>query len=84
MWVFRLLYGVGSILKCFRAHDFKSKTVFLIDPNGPEQFTGFPRGSGGPFFAGVPGSDAISRGRYDTYGRCTRCCLRDDGKGFDY
>jgi hypothetical protein len=84
MWLINLLYGAGSILKCFGTHDFKSKTVFLIDPNGPERFTGFPPGSGGEAFAGVPGNDFVNRGRYDTYGCCSRCGLRSDGKGFDY
>lgn len=77
-----LLYGLYS-LGCFGSHDFKSKTIFRIDPNGPDRFTGFPPGSGGPAFAGVPGSDMMNRGYYETYGRCRRCTLRDDGKGFD-
>lgn len=68
MWLVDVLYKIGSLLKCSGKHDFKPKMVFVLDPAGPEYTE---------FFGG-------QHGRTETFGRCSRCTLRDDGKGFDY
>jgi hypothetical protein len=76
-----LISWTHSLFSCAGTHDLRTKTVFNIDPNGPDLFTGFPRGSGGPAFGGIPGSEAVNRGRYDTFESCRRCGLRPrDGK----
>jgi hypothetical protein len=74
-----LISWAHSLFSCAGIHDLRTKTVFSIDPNGPESFTGFPPGSGGPVFGGP--DDAINRGRYETFESCRRCGLRPaDGK----
>lgn len=65
-----------SLFSCAGTHDFRTKTVFHIDPNGQERFTGFP--PGGPPTGLSPDGD---RGRYETFEYCRRCGLRPaDGK----
>ena len=74
-----MLSWAHSLFSCAGTHDLRTKTVFSVDPNGPDRFTGFPPGSGGPAF-GKP-DDPINCGRYETFESCRRCGLRPiDGK----
>lgn len=74
--LWRLISRVHSLLSCRGTHELRTKTVFNIDPNGPEIFTGFP--PGGPPAGLSPAGD---RGRYQTFEYCRRCGLRPvDGK----
>lgn len=68
MWFFHLLTGLRSLAICRGTHDYVSMKAFVIDPEGREWSPAF-----GGFY-----------GRTTTYGRCSRCSRRDDGKGFDH
>lgn len=72
-----------SLFSCLGIHDLKTKTVFRIQPNGPETFTGLPQGSGGPAFGGIAGSEVMNRGRYETFDCCRRCGFRPSDGGYE-
>lgn len=82
MFLYNLIAGTYSFFRCFGSHDFKERTVFLIDPNGPEKFTGLPKGSEMQPMSFI--GTTLDRGRYDTFKYCRRCGLRSDGKGYEH
>jgi len=67
-----------SVVVCHGDHVWREKTIFDIDLNGPEIFTGFPP-TGIPFGNIGP----LDRGRYETFTYCRRCGLRQDGSGYE-
>lgn len=68
MWLVEALYRISSFLKCRGEHKFKKKTVLIFDPTGKEYTD---------FFGG-------GNCRRETFMRCIRCAIREDGGGFDY
>jgi len=64
-----VVYKIDSLIRCRGTHDFAATRVFMIDSRGPQ----VEAIMGGTF-----------RGRWVKFGRCRRCRLREDGKGFDY
>lgn len=63
-----ILAAVHSWVVCLGHHDWFPVNPFVVDPAGPDRDT----------FAGL-----VLSGRREKYRRCSRCGLRDDGKGYD-
>jgi hypothetical protein len=72
MLVLWLIFRIYSTLVCHGRHIFATVRYFEIDPNGPLD----------KYMSTFGGKE--THGRWVEHGRCRRCSLREDGKGFDY